>query len=77
MTNVTHKFLSMYLLLFITLCTFRAHRAHRQETQIVSVQPLVAVTLCWWLCHVQVGSELCEPAHEVMWQHMLPHNNDG
>jgi len=25
---------------------FRAHRAHLQERQIVSIQPLVAVTLC-------------------------------
>jgi len=35
---------------------FRAHRAHHQETQIVSLQPLVTVTLCWWPCRVQVGS---------------------
>jgi len=33
---------------------FRAHRAHHQERQIVSIQSLVAVTLC----RVQVGSEL-------------------
>ena len=25
---------------------FRAHRAHHQERQIVSIQPLVTVTLC-------------------------------
>ena len=31
---------------------FRAHRAHRQERQIVSIQPLVTVTLCWWPCRV-------------------------
>jgi len=39
---------------------FPAHRAHHQERQIVSIQPLVAVavTLCQWLCRVQVGSEL-------------------
>ena len=43
MTNVTRKFLSMYLSLFITLYMFRAHRAHHQERQIVSIQPLVAV----------------------------------
>ena len=43
MTNVTHKFFSMYLFLFLTLYMFRAHRAHHQERQIVSVQPLVAV----------------------------------
>ena len=58
MTNVTHKFLSTYLFFFITLYLFRAPRAHHQERQIVSVQPLVAVTLCWWLCRVQVGSKL-------------------
>jgi hypothetical protein len=27
---------------------FRAHRAHHQERQIVSIQPLVAVTLSRW-----------------------------
>jgi len=57
MTNETHKFLSMYLFLFITLYTFRAPRAHHQERQIVSVEPLVYVTLCWWPCRVQVGKE--------------------
>ena len=35
---------------------FPAHRAHHQERQIVSIQPLVAVTLCRWPCRVQVGS---------------------
>jgi len=29
---------------------FRAHRAQHQERQIVSIQPLVTVTLCRWLC---------------------------
>jgi hypothetical protein len=48
----------MYLFLFLTLYMFRAHRAHHQERQIVSIQPLVAVTLCRWQCHVQVGSLL-------------------
>ena len=56
MNNVTHKFLSMYLFLFLTLYLFRARRAHHQERQIVSIQPLVTVNLCWWLCCVQVGS---------------------
>ena len=55
MTNVTHKFLSMYLFLFISVYMFRAHRAHRQERQILSILPLVTVTLCWWPCRVQVG----------------------
>jgi len=47
----------MYLFTFLTLYLFRAHRAHHQERQIVSIQPLVAVTLCLWPCRVQVGSE--------------------
>ena len=37
---------------------FRAHRAHHQERQIMSIHPLVAVTLCRWPCRVHVGSEL-------------------
>jgi hypothetical protein len=49
----------MYLFIFLTLYMFRAHRAHHQERQIVSIQPLVAVTLCRWPCGVQVGSETC------------------
>jgi len=31
---------------------FRAPRAHHQERQIVSIQPLVTFTLCWWPCRV-------------------------
>jgi hypothetical protein len=54
MTNVTHKFLSMYLFLFLTLYMFRVHRAHHQERQIVLIQPLVTVTLCWCPCRVQM-----------------------
>jgi hypothetical protein len=46
------QFFTMYL--FLTLCMFRAHRAHHQERQIVSTQPLVTVTLCRWSCRVQV-----------------------
>ena len=65
MTNVTHKFLSMYLFLFLSLYMFRAHRAHHQERQIVSIEPLVTVTLCWWPCRVQVGSELLETCREL------------
>jgi hypothetical protein len=37
---------------------YLAHRAHHQERQIVSIQPLLAVTLCRWPCRVQIGSEL-------------------
>jgi len=36
---------------------FRAHRTHHPERQIVSIQHLVAVTLCRWPCRLQVGSE--------------------
>ena len=36
---------------------FRAHRAHHQERQIVSIQPLVTVTLCWCPRRVQVAPE--------------------
>ena len=50
------QFFSMYLFIFLTLYTFRAHRDHHQERQIVSIQPLVAVTLCRWPYRVQVGS---------------------
>ena len=48
----------MYIFLFITLYMFRRHRAHHLKRQIVSIQPLATVTLCWWPCRVQVGSEL-------------------
>ena len=37
---------------------FRACHAHHQEKQIVSIQLLVIVTPCWWLCRVLVGSKL-------------------
>jgi hypothetical protein len=49
---------SMCLFLFLTLSMLRVHRAHLQERQIVSIQPLVAVTLCRWPCCVQVRTEL-------------------
>ena len=58
MTNVMQKFFSMYLFLFITLYMFRARRAHHQERQIVSIQPLVTVILCRWPICVQVGRRL-------------------
>ena len=52
-----HKFLSRYLFLFITLYIFLASSAYHQERQIVSIQPLVTVNLCWWPCCVQIWSE--------------------
>ena len=54
MTQRDAQFFSMYLFIFLTLYMYRAHRAHHQERQIVSIQPLVAVTLCRWPCSVQV-----------------------
>jgi hypothetical protein len=42
----------------LTLYMFRAHRAHHQKRQIMSIQLLVAVTLCRWPCRVQVGCSL-------------------
>jgi len=53
----------MYLFLFLTLYMFRAHRAYHQERQIVSIQPLVTVTLCRWSGRVQVGSSLPTCTH--------------
>ena len=59
MNNVTHNsFLCDYF--YFSLYMFRAHRAHHQERQIVSIQPLVAVTLYRGPCRLQVGSELDE-----------------
>ena len=43
---------------------FRAHRAHHQERQIVSIQPLVAVTLC----RVQVFRPVHDTATDTEWQ---------
>ena len=51
MTNVIHKLFFMYLFLFITLYMFRANRAHHQERQIVSTQPLVS--------HSMLVAEMC------------------
>jgi hypothetical protein len=39
------KLFIKYLFLHLTVYVFRAHRAHHQEKQIVSIQPLVTVTL--------------------------------
>jgi len=37
---------------------FQAHSAHHQERQIVSIQPLVTIILCWLPSCVPVGSRL-------------------
>jgi len=64
----------MYLFILLTLYMFRAHRAHHQERQIVSIQPLVAVTLCRWSCRVQVGSERHGHRHSDSYQKLNWHN---
>ena len=59
----------MFLSLFLTLYMFRAHRAHHQERQIVSTQPLVSVTLCRGTCRLQVGNSLptcTRPGHRQL-----------
>ena len=65
MVNEQHdaQFFSMYLFIFLTLYMFREHRAHHQERQIVSIQPLVVVTLCRWLCRVQVVPTCTRHSH--------------
>jgi hypothetical protein len=64
------QFFTMYLFLFLTLYMFRAHRAHHQESQSVSIQFLVTVTLCRWPCRVQIGSEFTshDTAPYTEWQ---------
>jgi hypothetical protein len=55
----------MYLFLFLTLYMFRAHRAHHQERQIVSTQPLVTVTLFTVSGRVVCRSEVHGHRHRV------------
>ena len=50
---------------------FRAHRAHHQERQIVSKQPLVTVILCWWLRCVQIGRSLLPTCTHLGHQHRM------
>jgi len=56
MTKVTDNSSYEFIFIFNSLYMFRAHRARHQERQIVSIQPLVAVTLCRWPCRLQVRS---------------------
>ena len=78
MTNVTHNSLLMYLFLFLTLYMFRAHRAPHQERQIVSIQPLVTVTLCRCPYRVQVGSELtCASRWSFTKNHNMMHGQQN
>ena len=39
----TNSFPCIYIFIFLTLYMFRAHRAHHQERQTVSIQPLVVI----------------------------------
>jgi hypothetical protein len=57
-TWCTNSFLCVYFYVFKTLYMFWAHSAHHQERQIVSIQPLVTVSLCWRPRCVQVGRRL-------------------
>jgi hypothetical protein len=60
------QFFTMYLFLFLTLYMFRAHCAHHQERHIVSIQPLVTVTLFTVGGHVVCRSEVhFRPAHDA------------
>jgi hypothetical protein len=59
---------SMHLFLFLTLYMFRAHRAHHQERQILSTQPLVTVTLCRWAWRVQVERVKNKNKHITIYQ---------
>ena len=58
----------MCLFLLLTFYMFRAHRAHHQERQIVSIQSLVVATLCRWPCRVQVGRHANDTATDTEWQ---------
>ena len=59
LNDPTWSTILFYVFIYIlTLFMFRAHRAHHQERQIVSIQPLVAVTLCRWPCRVHTTRPL-------------------
>ena len=52
---------------------FPTHCAYHRERQILSIQPLVTVILCWWPSCVQVGRRVfCQPSHisatNIEWQ---------
>ena len=51
----------MYLFLFVTIYMFRAHRAHHQERQIVSIQPLVS--------HFMLVVEMCAGWKKTSFDH--------
>jgi len=58
LANDQHDAQHFYVFIYIfNSLNVSALRAHHQERQIVSIQPLVAVILCRWPCCVQVGSD--------------------
>ena len=50
---------------------FRAHRAHHQERQFVSIQPLVTVTLCGVVCRLGVLPTCTRQGHEQLLEVVL------
>jgi len=68
------QFFSMYSSLFLTLYMFRAHRTRHQARETVSIQPLVAVTLCRWPCRLQVGSRPADDTATDSYQKLYSHN---
>jgi hypothetical protein len=70
------QFFIVYLFLYLTLYMFRVHRAHHQERQIVSIKPLVTVTLCRWPCRVQAGRPAQDTATDsyqrLYWHNLSP-----
>ena len=72
----TNSFL-FYLFLFLTVYMFRAHRTHHQERKIVSIQPMVTVTLCWWPCLMHTTQPPTEwQLPEVVLTHFVPPDDE-
>jgi len=75
MTNVMHNF-SMYLFIFLTLYMFRAHRAHHQERQIVSIQPTQSDSyqrLYWHNLDLLMMSTMCLKHVELKIEKIVRH----
>ena len=69
-TWCTNSFLCVYFYLYLSTC-FRGSRAHHQERQIVSIQPLVTVIICWWPRCLQVGRKLLPTCTHLGHQHRM------
>ena len=60
----TNSFLCIYFFIYNSVHV-RAHRAHHQEINCINTTSgNWTVTLCWWLCRVQVGRN-SQPAHDT------------